>query len=489
MVTYGFVRPALMITIGLLLMVAVGLAGTMEGKVPITTTSNQALDQFLKGRDLAERLRVQDARPYFEKAIALDPNFALAHLNLAFVAPSAKLFFEHHDIAKGLIDKVSEGEKLMILGVEAGNNAQPMKQREIYQKLVTMFPDDERVHNLLGTNYFGQQQWEQAVEHYKKSTEINSSFSPPYNQMGYAYRFLEKYPEAETSFQKYIELIPDDPNPYDSYAELLMKMGRYQESIDNYKKALAVSPTFAASHIGIATNLNFMGKYPEARTQLQELYNNARDDGQRRQAHFAMAVSYADEGNTEMAINEIKNQYIIAEQIGDYAAMSGDAITMGNIYYSAGQYDDAMKMYQKSVSLIEKANLTEEVKDNTRRNFLFNEARIALMKGDLQTAKVKTDEYKMKVETLNNPFQIRLAHELKGMIALEEKDFKTAHTNLLKANQQNPQNLCRLAEVYMAEGDQQEAKAMCQKAVNFNQLNSLNQAFAKHKAKRMLAGM
>ncbi len=489
METHGFAKPALVVVLGLLLMAAVGLAGTMEGKVPITTTSNQALEQFLKGRDLSERLRAQDARPYFEKAVSLDPNFALAHLNLAFVAPSTKAYFEHFDKARTLVDKVSEGEKLMILAVEAGNNAQPIKQRDIYQKLVTMYPNDERVHNLLGTNYFGQQEWEQAVEHYKKSTEINPTFSPPYNQMGYAYRFLEKYPEAEKAFQRYIELIPDDPNPYDSYAELLMKTGRYQESIDNYKKALVISPTFAASHIGIATNLNFMGKSEEARKQLQELYNNARDDGQRRQAHFAMAVSYVNENNTDMAINEIKNMYTIAEKISDYANMSGDAITMGNIYYEAGRYDEAMKMYQKSVDLIQKANLTEEVKDNTRRNFLFNEARIALMKGDVTTAKAKADEYTMKVETLNNPFLIRLAHELKGTIALQEKDYKTAHANLLQANQQNPQNLCRLAEVYKAEGDQTEAKKMCEKAANFNQLNSLNQAFATHKAKRMLAGM
>lgn len=489
MKTRGFVRPALVVVLSLMLIASAGLAGTMEGKVPITTSSKQALDDFLKGRDLAERLRGPDARPYFEKAVEADPDFALAHLNLAFVVPSAKEYFEHFDMAKALIDKVSEGEKLMILGIEAGNNAMPIKQRELYQRLVTMFPNDERAHNLLGTNYFGQQEWENAITEYKTATVINPDFSPAYNQMGYAYRFIEKYPEAEKAFTKYIELIPDDPNPYDSYAELLMKTGRYQESIDNYEKALAISPTFAASHIGIATNLNFLGKHEMARQQLQVLYDNARDDGQRRQALFAMAVSYADEGNTDMAIKQIEKQSAIAESINDHANMAGDAITMGNIYFEAGQYENAMTMYRKSVDLIEKSNLTEDVKNNTRRNFVFNEARVALMKGNLALAKTKADEYTMKVEKLNNPFQIRLAHELKGMIALEEKDFKSAHANLLKANQQNPTNIYRLALALNGEGDKKMAKEMCQKAANFNALNSLNQAFATHKAKKMMAGM
>ncbi len=481
--------PLLATVISMVLLASFGVADTTEGKMPITTSSNQALKYYMQGRDLAEKLRGPDARTHFEKAVAEDPNFALGHLQLAFVQPTAKGFWDHFNKARALVENVSEGERMWILGVEAGNNALPMKQREIYTKLVGVFPNDERVHNLLGTNYFGQQEWDKAIESYKAATRINPDFSPAYNQLGYAYRFIENYDEAETAFKNYIRLIPDDPNPYDSYAELLMKVGRYQESIDNYNKALQIDPTFAASYIGIASNLNFMGKYPEAREQLQKLYDNARDDGQRRQAHFATAVSYVNEGNTEMAIAEVKKQYAIAEKINDYASMAGDMNAMGNILYGAGQYDEALKMYQKSVPLIEQANVSAEVKETIRRNLVFNEGRIAAMTGDLTTAKTKSEEYTQKVTALNNPVQIRLAHELKAMIALEEKDYKTAHADLLKANQQNPNNIYRLAVAYSGQGDKKTAKEMCQKAANFNQLNSLNQAFATHKAKRMMAGM
>lgn len=487
----GFVRPALIIVFGIVVLIAISLAVTKEGKIPITTKSEEARTQYLKGRDLAERLRGPDAREYFQKAVAIDPDFALGHLGLALVQPTAKGFFEDFDKARALIDKVkvSDGERWMVLGVEAGTNADPMRQREIYLKLVEKYPDDERAHNLLGTNYFGQQEWGDAIKEYQIATKINPDFSAPYNQMGYAHRFLANYAEAEQAFKLYVELIPDDPNPYDSYAELLMKMGKYTESIQQYRKALSIDPTFAASYIGIASNMNFLGKHAQAREELQKLYDQAIDDGQRRQAHFAMAVSFVDEGNTDMAVKHIENQYAIAEKINDYASMSGDMVVMGNILFEAGRYDEALTSFQTSVALIEKANVAEEVKETTRRNNLYHEARIALMKGDVALATKKSDEFTYKVEKIGNPFEVRLAHELKGTIALQQEDYKTAHANLAKANQQNPYNLYRLALAYKGEGDKKSAKMMCEQAASFNALNSLNQAFATHKAKRMMVGL
>src|SRR4026207_2216362 len=55
-------------------------AATTTGKIAITTSSEEARKEFLAGRDLAERLRITDSIAHFDKAISLDPNFALADL-------------------------------------------------------------------------------------------------------------------------------------------------------------------------------------------------------------------------------------------------------------------------------------------------------------------------------------------------------------------------------------------------------------------------
>ena len=56
--------------------VAGGTAAT--DKIPVTTSSPEARELYLKGRELAEKLRATDARKFYEQAVAKDPNFALA---------------------------------------------------------------------------------------------------------------------------------------------------------------------------------------------------------------------------------------------------------------------------------------------------------------------------------------------------------------------------------------------------------------------------
>ena len=173
-----------------------------NGKIPLTTKSEKAKGYYVQGLSLSEKLRAQEARELFEKAVAEDPDFAMAYLQLALVATNTKSFWENLDKAVALADKASDGEKLCIMGVQAGASGFPMEQRDMYKKLVADYPNDEWAHNLLASSYFGQQDYEEAIVEYKKATEINPNFSQPYNQMGYAYRFMNNYPEAVQNFSK-----------------------------------------------------------------------------------------------------------------------------------------------------------------------------------------------------------------------------------------------------------------------------------------------
>jgi tetratricopeptide (TPR) repeat protein len=463
--------------------------GGEVGKMPITTGSDRALEYYLEGRDLAEKLRGQESIEHFERAAAEDPDFAMAYLNLALVSPTPKGFFDNLAKAGALVDKVSDGERLYIQGVEAGSRGLIMEQRDLYMRLVEAYPDDERAHNLLGNNYFGQQEYAAAIGEYEKATAIAPDFSQPYNQLGYAYRFLEDYAEAETAFRKYIELIPDDPNPYDSYAELLMKMGRFEESIEHYRKALEVDPNFIASSIGIATDLNLLGRHEEARDRLAKAYAIARNDGERRAALFATAVSYVDEGDMAAAMAEIEKQYALAENLNDAPAMSGDLVIAGNVLLEWGRYDEALDRFRRAVEVIKASDLDQGVKDNTQLNLLYNSGRVDIRKGDLAAAGTKADRYLEGVEAIRNPNQIRLAHELAGMIALEEEDYAGAIAELEQASQQNPYNLYRLALAYEGMGEGARAMEFFEKAARYNALNSLNYAFIRTRAEHMLGSV
>jgi tetratricopeptide (TPR) repeat protein len=452
------------------------------GKILNSTASEEARKEFLQGRDLAERLLIQDSIQHFDKAITLDPNFALAHLNRANVSPTAKEFFDHLKQAVSLSDKASEGERLLILGTEAGANGNAAKQKETLEKLVAAYPNDERARFLLGGYYFGQQDFDSAILHYKRATELAPNYSPAYNILGYALRQKENYAEAEQSFKKYIELIPNDPNPYDSLAELFLKMGKFDDAIAQYRKALTIDSNFINSHLGIGAALMYQGKADEASAEFNKITAKARSDGERRAALFALTVLAVDSGKMDQALTETDKQYALGEKTSDVPNLAGDLLLRGNILLEAGKYDEAKQAFERAQKTTADSSLSQEIKDNAKLLLHYNLARVALGKKDLASAKTESQEFRKGAEASKNPAQLKQAHELAGLIAIEEKSYDQAITELQQTNLQNPQNIYRLSQAYQGKGDTAKAKEFSAKAAAFNSLPQLNYAIVRNKA-------
>ena len=454
-------------------------------KIPITSSSEEAKKLFSEGRALAEQIRLHDGGQLLKQAVAKDPQFALAHYNLALTAPTTKEFLEHLNEAVALSDKASEGERLLILSLQAGANADPTKSLKYAEELVAKYPQDERAHLTLGNAYFGQQEYEKAVAELKKATEIAPDYSPAYNSLGYVYRPLEKYAEAEAAFKKYIELVPNDPNPYDSYAELLMKTGRFDESIAQYRQALSVDPKFGVSHIGIAGNLMFQGKHTEAIAEAQKLDAAARNDGERRAALLSQTVTYIDWGKNDQALKLMEKQYALGAKIGDTSAMAGDAVNLGDILLEAGKPDAAAKRYQQALDLVSKSSLSQDVKDDAKVADHYNLGRVALKRGEAAAASQHAEAYMKGATDRHNDIRIRQAHRLLGLIALQGKKYDEALSHLGEASQQNPYVIYATALAYRGKGDSGKAKATAERAATMNILPTLDYAFVRAKSKRM----
>jgi len=452
------------------------------GKIPVTTSSAEARTEFLQGRDLSEKLKITDSIAHFQKAASLDPGFAAAELNLALTAPTGKEFFDHLNKAVSLAEKASNGERLLILATEAGANNNAVQQKEYLDQLVAAYPNDERAHLNLGNYYFGQQDFPKAIEHYKKATELDPSYSTAFNILGYAYRQNVDYANAEKAFQRYIELIPKDPNPYDSYAELLLKMGRFDDSIAQYRKALEIDPNFINAHQGIAMDLLYSGKAGQAAAELANIAKKARTDGERRTGLFALTVVHADAGKMANALSDVDEQYALGEKTNDVPAMAFDRGLKGNILLEMGKPDQAKGEFERGVELVEGSSLSQGIKDNAKLVHHYNLARVALGKKDVAAAKSEADAFRKGASVSKNPAQAKQAHELDGIIALAEKDYEKAAAELQQANQQNPQNLYRLCQAYQGKGDAEKAKESCARAANFNSLPQINYGFVRTKA-------
>lgn len=460
------------------------LLASDEGKIPITTKSEKAKELFIQARDLGEKLRVQEAVDVLNSVISEDPDFAQAYLLRAQGQTSGKDFTADLNKAVSLAGQVSEPEQLLIRGFEAGVNGNLSEQKEMYEKLVSLLPNDERVHFTISNYYAGVQNYDKAIEELNKSIQINPQFTPAYNSLGYAYKNSDKLDEAEQTFQKYTQVLPGDPNPYDSYAELLLKRGKWNEAIDNYKKALNLNPDFNSSKIGIATAHLYQGNYDEARNQIQDLLNSAKNNGTRQTALNLMAISYIDEGKLDDAVTQLDKEYNVAQSYMDYPGMSNVQFRKGVILYEMGKYDQANEQFQSSLDNFDKSDATQEAKENYKTLLTYNSALVSLKQQDLTQAAAKSKDF-MSVSSKNEN-QAKIAHQLNAMMLLEQKDPEGAINELKSSNQRDPYNFYLLGKAHQLKGDNQNAKMYFEKVLSFNELPTQNFAIARYNSKKSL---
>lgn len=458
-----------------------------DGKVPITTSSEEARALYLQGREFIERLQTSEGRARFEQAVARDPAFALAEYNLSLAAPTARAAAAHLERAAELAGRASPGEQLLIQAQQARVEADPARVVRLLEALVAQYPGDERSHWLLGSAYNAARRHDEAIAEYRKALAINPAFSLAYNSVGYAYRATDSMAEAEQAFRQYIELVPDDPNPYDSYAELLMKLGRFDESIAQYRKALAIDPGFGASYVGIAANHMYAGRHAAAIAEAERYLERGRDDRERRVALSALLHAYVGQGKTDRALEIAGKAHALAAAAGDTATMAADLVTMGDILLEAGRVAPAGQRYGEAHDLVARSGLAAAVKEDDTLARHYDLARVALARHDLPTARRESAAYMEGARARRNDVRIRQAHELEGLMALHDREYDASLAAFALGNQDDPAIRYAMAQAWRGKGDVAKARRLEEQAVGAYILPTLAYASIRARAKAATA--
>jgi tetratricopeptide (TPR) repeat protein len=454
--------------------------------VPVTTSSEAALDLFQEGVTLFDNLHIVEANEAFVEATEIDPDFALAHYMVALTSQTTAEFFDAIGKARTLAPNVSEGEQLYIRATVAASENNQQAQLDALKQLVAAYPEDARTHLALGTFLTGQQDFDGAVQHFTHATSIDPDFASAYNQLGYAYRSLGDLDSAKGAFARYVELMPDEANPYDSYAELLMEMGSYDESIENYRKALSINPDFPSSYAGLTINYSLKGEADRAQEAAEQMLAAARNFAERQGAMFRSVTSYLFAGDTEAAMEASAMMLAEAEVKGNHAAMGGIHEYMGDMMLSAGYPAKAVEHFNAALDHRLQANINEANKAQAERTHRFKTAIAAMIGDDLDAAASGTAEYTAAVEANGTAFEKRRAHELAAYLAMVNEEFESAASHFEKASPLNPVVLYWSAVNSAELGDTEKARQLATRAANRNTLNA-NLPFVRADALQLLA--
>ncbi|MEW6511938.1 MAG: aminopeptidase [Bacteroidota bacterium] len=466
------------------------VAGGEIAEIPVTTRSGEARQNFLKGRELMEALRAREAMPYLEKAITVDPEFALAHYSLASARAIAGMpFMEELNRAAAVAGMVSDGERMLIEAWQADVAGNTAKGIELLRSVVARYPDDARARALLSTALWSRRDADEAIATVRSAIAIDPQYAPAYNWLGYLCTYTERFPEAERAFQQYIALQPNEPNPRDSYAELLLKEGKFDESIAMYEKVLALNPQFTSAVIGIANNFALKGLPAEARKRLQTLYDTAPDDAVRRQALRGMMLVSLHEGKFERALQEARQRQALSVKTNDPLAIAGDLTTIGRIALEmstvdlskgtflkmrtpeAARIQEAEKCFEEAWTTIEGSTMSQGFKDAVRLETVAARAEIALNSNNLTAAKQLAEECRVGAATRSDASALQRAQYLLGCIAQTELRHGEALAHFTGADVRSPRTLLRLAEVHEAMGNTARAKEYRERVAHFNEDN------------------
>ena len=276
-----------------------------------------------------------------EKAVALDPQFALAHARIGYVYAVRQGLGgkgkPHFDRAFQLADRLSEREKLYLTAWSASVTHDVESALQTYRQLIAGYPFEVEAYQRLGSLLDARQRYEEARNVLLQAVVIDHESKDLHNILGGVYTHLGKQTEAQAEFERYIALAPNDPNAYDSLANFHQWFGRYDQAMEIYNRALSINPESGVAIIHLGHTYLQQGRYRAAIEQYRRYVQVAPTDAARSRGYDNMAYAYWQKGDLAQAANA-------ARQAVKYSSKS--SWTQIVIAFGQGQKAEAQRLAQ-----------------------------------------------------------------------------------------------------------------------------------------------
>jgi serine/threonine protein kinase/tetratricopeptide (TPR) repeat protein len=392
----------------------VSLLKVESTELKIRPTSNvEAYNLYLRGIDYLNRGRagksLRMAAQMFEKAITLDPNFALAFAKLS--SAYVYLYWGWFDRSDTCLAKARDAvntafkispnlpETQVALGIYHYNRYKDYDRAlEHFKRAQKNLKNNSELFSWLATAQRRQGKWEEALLNYQKSLELNPLSNTVLLSLANTYLALRRYQEAETYYNQGISLAPDYYWGYRWKILLYIKQGNTKKALKviedapenirllydadiitilahlyvydgNYKKALKqltlltvdnyfqrnsfypddMKELLRAWIYGFLKQADLEEKYYDSARKILEKY--VKENPGEYVSHSSLGIAYAGLGRKEEAILEGKWAVELLPLTKD-AMWGGGAIRyLARIFVMVGEYDLAINQLELLLSI------------------------------------------------------------------------------------------------------------------------------------------
>ncbi len=464
-----------------------------ENDLPISSNSEEAIQELVTGLAIYDQGNGQKARPYFEKALSLDPDFVSAQMYRAFTSNSAKDWSENRDKFIAMRDKANEAEKIMIDITLANMEDDDFKELKLSEQLVEKYPNSARAYDNLAGSYNSLNETEKAREQWAKAIEVNPEFSPAISNLGASYLFVS--PKDFTKGQKYlakaVEIVPESSRAHINLGDCYRAQNKLEKALTSYVKAAELDPEdqVAFSKAGHANS--FLGNYDAARKNFQDA---------RAQSEFGMgsydfeAYTYLYEGDYKKALGFLQEATKSIEGM-DIPKSNKTGTQMNCVYDCAmiamhhGDTEHLKEMVEMMRPLSDK--ISNDVGSNAttayqKANMHYWDAIASASAENYEDAITQAEMIKTTLESMNDPNKLRPYHRAQTFINYKQGNYEKALEHASELDRDNVYDAYWMAYANKMAGNTDKAMAIFEEIADYN-FNFVGYALIRNEVKEMLA--
>jgi len=183
------------------------------------------------------------ARASMEKAVAADPDSALAHAGLA----EAQWYTYFQTREKPWLDRAIESAR------QAG----------------LRHPDLAPVHRITGWLKYNTGRYEQAESELKRAVEVDPANDTGHRRLARLLEYNNQIDEALAEFKRAVELDPLNYANHQDLGSLLFRRGKFSGALPHFLKAVELGPRESGTHYALAFDYRNLGRFGEAEKELR----------------------------------------------------------------------------------------------------------------------------------------------------------------------------------------------------------------------------
>jgi len=293
------------------------------------TVNPDAYEAYLRGRFHYLRLNEPDLKiaiAEFDRAIELEPDFALAYASLS----------------QAWQERSTWGA-LSLADVESQSRAAAEKALQLDDNVA------EAHVSLAAIKWHWDLEWRTAEQEFQRALELDRNNLDGLIRYAFFLNALGRFADAEALMERAYGLDPNDSTVESNFGRMVYRARRYQEALEHLQRAIDLDPNNFGAYGRMADVYELMGDYPRALSFAQQA--EAKRAGSGVPARYSSEIGRA---QALMGQRKLALQTIAAMKAN---VSNGSATNIALVYAAVGDKDQAFAWLEQAVARRELVNL------------------------------------------------------------------------------------------------------------------------------------